>query len=106
MEADWDPNDLDNLYRTIDQQIQRTLDNSIESLKNGKVDQVELEGEFVAYWKAERLTYALSDLNSLNGEVAYLTRNTTNDGSKRTESLLFGLQDIDIQEKMAEPKIT
>ena len=99
MEADWDPNDLDNLYRTIDQQIQRTLDNSIESLKNGKVDQVELEGEFVAYWKAERLTYALSNLNSLNGEVAYLTRNTTNDGSKRTESLLFGLQDKDIQEK-------
>ena len=100
MEADWNPNDLVNLYRTIDHQIQRTLDNSVESLKNGKVDQVELEGEFVAYWKAERLTYALTNLNSLNCEVAYLTLNTTNkDGSKRTESLLFGLQDKDIQEK-------
>lgn len=99
MEADWDPNDLGNLYRTIDRQIQCTLDNSIESLKNGKVDQIELEGEFVAYWKAERLTYALTDLNSLSGEVAYLTRNTTKDGSKRTESLLFGFQDKDIQEK-------
>jgi len=99
MEADWDPNDLGNLYRTIDHQIQRTLDNSIESLKNGKLDRVELEGEFVAYWKAERLIYALTDLNSLSGEVAYLTRNMAKDGSKRIESLLFGPQDKDIQEK-------
>lgn len=98
MEADWDPNNLSNLYRTIDHQIQHTLDNSIESLKNGKVDQVELEGEFVAYWKAERLTYALTDLHSLNSKVAYLTRNTTKTGPKRIESLLFGLQDNEIKE--------
>ena len=99
MEADWNPNDLGNLYRTIDYQIQHTLNISIESLKNGKVDQVELEGEFVAYWKAERLAYVLSDLNSLNGEIAYLTRNITKDGFKCTESLLFGPKDKDIHEK-------
>lgn len=99
MEADWNPNDISNLYRTIDCQIQLTLDNSIQSLANGQIDQIELEGEFVAYWKAERATYALTDLNSLNGDVAYLTRNISTDGSDYLESILFGQQDKDIQAK-------
>lgn len=99
LEADWDPNDIDNLYKTVDRQIQITLDNSIKSLENGQVDQIELEGEFVAYWKAERATYALSDLNALNGELAYLTRNISTDGYDRVESILFGVKDKDIQEK-------
>mgnify|MGYP004566976429 CR=1 FL=1 len=99
MEADWNPNDISNLYRAIDCQIQLTLDNSIQSLASGQVDQIELEGEFVAYWKAERVTYALTDLNSLNGDVAYLTRNISNDGSGYLESILFGQQDKDIQAK-------
>lgn len=99
LEADWDPNDIGNLYKTVDRQIQITLDNSIKSLENGQVDQIELEGEFVAYWKAERAAYALSDLNTLNGEVAYLTRNISTNGYDRLESILFGIQDKDIQEK-------
>lgn len=99
MEADWDPNDIGNLYRTVDHQIQLTLDNSIKSLDNGQVDQIELEGEFVAYWKAERVTYALTDLNLLNGEVAYLTRNISTDGSDCLESILFRSQDKDVQGK-------
>ncbi len=99
LEADWNPNDISNLYKTVDCQIQITLDNSIKSLENGHIDQIELEGEFVAYWKAERATYALSDLNALNGKVVYLTRNISTDGSDYLESIFFGLQDKDIQEK-------
>ena len=99
LEADWNPNDISNLYKTVDRQIQITLENSIKSLKNGHVDQIELEGEFVAYWKAERATYVLSDLNALNGEVAYLTRNISTDRSDGLEYILFGMQDKDIQEK-------
>ena len=99
LEADWDPNDIGNLYKTVDLQIQRTLDNSIKSLENGHLDQIELEGEFVAYWKAERETYALSDLNVLNGKVAYLTLNISTDRSDCLESILFGIQEKNIQEK-------
>lgn len=99
LEADWDPNDIGNLYKTVDRQIQTTLDNSIKSLENGHVDRIELEGEFVAYWKAERAIYALSDLNTLNGGIAYLTRNISTDGSDRLESILFGIQDKYTQEK-------
>lgn len=43
------------------------------------------------------MTYALSDLNALNGEVAYLTRNISTDGSDCLESFV-GIQDKDIQE--------
>ena len=99
LEADWDPNDIGNLYKTVDLQIQRTLDNSIKSLENGHLEQIELEGEFVAYWKAERETYALSDLNVLNGKVAYLTLNISTDRSDCLESILFGIQEKNIQEK-------
>lgn len=99
LEADWNPNDIGNLYKTVDSQIQKTLDNSIKSLENGHVDQIELEGEFVAYWKAERCAYVLSDLNALNGTIAYLTRNISSNGSNSIESILFGAQDKDIQEK-------
>lgn len=98
-EADWNPNDISNLYKTVDYQIQLTLDNSIKSLENGYVDQTELEGEFVAYWKAERTVYTLSDLSTLNRDVAYLTQSISMDGYHRLESVLLSMQDKDIQEK-------
>jgi molybdopterin/thiamine biosynthesis adenylyltransferase len=98
-EANWDPNDISKLYKKVDYQIQLTLDSSIKSLENDHIEKIELEGEFVAYWKAERATYVLSDLNALNGKVAYLNRNRSNDGSDYLESILFGIKDKDIQEK-------
>lgn len=99
LEADWNPNDISSLYRTVDRQIQITLDNSIKSLNSGQVEQVELEGEFIAYWKPERATYALSDFEELNGNIAYLTRNESINGSDRIESILYGIQDKDSQEQ-------
>jgi len=60
MEADWNPNNLDGIYRDVDTQIQLTLNNSIKSLTRDDPNDIELEGEFSAYWRPEEDLYILS----------------------------------------------
>ncbi len=60
MEADWDPNDLRATYQDVDEQIQRTLDNSVASVESESTNDVELEAEFSAYWQAEDNLYLLT----------------------------------------------
>lgn len=99
LEADWNPNNLQGLYTTVDRQIQITLDNSVKALKSGQVEQTELEGEFAAYWKPERRVYALSNFDSLHGYTSILTSNKFVDNSDRQESLLYCNNTKDIHQK-------
>ncbi|WP_163390197.1 ThiF family adenylyltransferase [Enterovibrio norvegicus] len=58
-EGDWDPNNLPNLYKDIDLQIQKTLDAAVNSIVQGDPSDVELEGEFAQYWDAEEKLFLL-----------------------------------------------
>lgn len=98
-EADWNPNNLNALYRAVDEQVQNTLNTAISSLQNGQTDQAEFEGEFVSYWKPEQTIYVLTDYLSLNGHNAYLTNNEYIDGSKGRELTIHGEHDKDIHRK-------
>jgi len=99
LEADWNPNNLKGIYTTVDQQIQKTLDNSIKSLQSGQVEQTELEGEFAAYWKPEYCVYTLSSLESLHGKNSTLATNKFIDNSSRQESTLYCANTKDIHQK-------
>src|SRR5476651_1727666 len=50
MEADWDANNLQELYQQVDCQIQTTLDAAVTSADQGSPDDREMEGEFSSYW--------------------------------------------------------
>lgn len=95
-EADWNPNNLNALYRAVDEQVKRTLDIAVESLQNGQIDQAEFEGEFVSYWKPEQTVYVLTDYHSLNGHDAYLTKSKYIDDSKGSELTLHGENEKEI----------
>jgi len=88
-EADWNPNDLFEIYATVDSQIQHTLNNSIESLRNNQLELIELEGEFSAYWKPELVIYCLSNFASINYKTVSLTTNKSNSNSKLKETVLY-----------------
>lgn len=99
LEADWNPNNLQGIYNAVDKQIQKTLENSINSLNSGQVEQTELEGEFAAYWKPEYRVYALSSFDSLHGHTSILTTNKFIDNSDRQESILYSNNTKDIHQK-------
>lgn len=98
-EADWNSNNLNALYRAVDEQIQNTLNTAVSSLHNGQIDQAEFEGEFVSYWKPKQTAYVLSDFQSLNGNDAYITKNEYADDSKRLELVIHGEHNRDIYQK-------
>ncbi|EMN0828786.1 ThiF family adenylyltransferase [Providencia rettgeri] len=98
-EADWNPNNLNALYRAVDEQIHKTLNIAIGSLQNGEVDHAEFEGEFVSYWKPEKIVYILSDYQSLNGNESYLTNSKYINNSNEIELTIHGDKDKHIQHK-------
>lgn len=98
-EADWNPNNLNALYRAVDEQVQSTLSTAISSLQNGQIDQAEFEGEFVSYWKPEHIVYVLTDYKSLHNHNAYLTNNKYANGSNELELTIHGEHDEDIYRK-------
>ncbi|MGB3111304.1 MAG: E2/UBC family protein [Psychrobacter alimentarius] len=98
-EADWNPNNLNALYRAVDEQVQITLNTAISSLQNGQVDQAEFEGEFVSYWKPEHIVYVLTDYKSLHNHNTYLTHNKHANGRSELELTIHGEHDKDIYHK-------
>ncbi|TOK95187.1 hypothetical protein CGI09_27115, partial [Vibrio parahaemolyticus] len=50
MEADWNPNNLVELYKAIDLQIKTTLDIAVNAMDNEVKGDEELDNEFVSYW--------------------------------------------------------
>ncbi|MER0854923.1 E2/UBC family protein [Pseudomonas aeruginosa] len=61
MEADWDSNNLQELYLQVDHQIQTTLDAAVDSANKGLPNDREMEGEFSSYWLPSKKLYLLSD---------------------------------------------
>lgn len=98
-EADWNPNNLQGLYKAIDEQVQKTLEISVASLQDTKVDQIEFEGELVSYWKPEQISYVLSDYQSLNGKEVYLTYNAHIDDLKGKELVIYDADEKEIYQK-------
>lgn len=75
MEADWDANDLQELYLQVDSQIQRTLDAAVTSANQGSPDDQEMEGEFSSYWLPKKRLYLLSDAAEKLEMQCYVTLN-------------------------------
>ncbi|MDG9928013.1 MULTISPECIES: E2/UBC family protein [unclassified Pseudomonas] len=75
LEADWDSNNLNELYLQVDSQIQRTLDASVNSADQGSVDDQEMEGEFSSYWLPRKRLYLLSDASEKLEMQCYVTLN-------------------------------
>ena len=62
MEADWNPNNLRDLYVAIDQQIKITLDEATLSISNKIKADVALDNEFVSYWSGTGEQYLLNNI--------------------------------------------
>ncbi|HHC6451907.1 TPA: E2/UBC family protein [Vibrio parahaemolyticus] len=85
MEADWNSNDLKSTYQDVDKQIQLTLDNSVASVESGTSNDVELEGEFSAYWQSEEELYLLAKPSRKAQLKAHLVEAELSSGSIRRE---------------------
>jgi len=79
LEADWNPNDLEGTLRVVDFQIQQTLDNAVQQINAVTLADVELEGEFAAYWSASEALYLLTEKSS--ELTCQLTKPTDSDAS-------------------------
>ncbi|WP_449121342.1 E2/UBC family protein [Pseudomonas viridiflava] len=75
MEADWDANNLQELYLQVDCQIQTTLDAAVTSADQGSPDDREMEGEFSSYWLPKKKLYLLSDASEKLEMQCYVTLN-------------------------------
>ncbi|MBI6565199.1 ThiF family adenylyltransferase [Pseudomonas synxantha] len=75
MEADWDANNLQELYLQVDCQIQTTLNASVTSANQGSPDDREMEGEFSSYWLPQKKLYLLSDASEKLEMECYVTLN-------------------------------
>lgn len=74
MEADWNPNDLAELYKTIDIQIKITLDIAVNTIDNEVKGDEELDNEFVSYWSSTAELYSLSELRRHSTYTSVLAR--------------------------------
>lgn len=81
MEADWDANNLQELYLQVDCQIQRTLNAAVTSAKQGSPDDREMEGEFSSYWLPRKSLYLLSDASEKIEMQCYVTLNESGLGN-------------------------
>ncbi|CAH7449787.1 CD-NTase-associated protein 2 [Vibrio chagasii] len=90
MEADWNPNDLDELYKAVDAQIERTLDIAVSSFDCKRQGDRELENEFVSYWSSSAELYALHELKRHSKYVSVLA--TANDKEQLRSSEYITVQ--------------
>ncbi|EGU40158.1 hypothetical protein VII00023_22209 [Vibrio ichthyoenteri ATCC 700023] len=84
-EADWDPNNLDSLYKDVDSQIQLTLDNAMDSMESGDPYDDELEGEFSQYWNSEEKLFLLKEANRTVRLTTWLCEKTLPNGESDIE---------------------
>lgn len=85
MEADWDSNNLEDTYREVDAQIQRTLVNSVSAAMEGSNDKKELEGEFTAYWRPSESLFVLSNANRSTRLKTFISQSVRPNGSSQVE---------------------
>lgn len=89
MEADWDPNDLYSTYYCVDTQIKETL--QIVANSNSESTDQGLEGEFSAYWLADRTVYLLSQTQPLQAKTLDLC---IVNQEKKSRWVLFDQNDV------------
>jgi len=59
MEANWDPNDLEGLYKGIDNQIESTLRMSVASFDSDGTESLNVRGELASYWDGREYLHVL-----------------------------------------------
>lgn len=91
MEADWNSNDLNGTYKDIDHQIQLTLNKAVvlEDL-----NEIELEGEFTNYWKAEEDLFLLAKPEKKKTLSTQLSESKCTDGNIRLEYITIPLSSL------------
>ena len=100
MEADWDSNDLNSTYCDVDKQIELTLNNAVNSAQKGKVDDVEMEGEFINYWEYEKTLTLLSKTQRKLKLISWIIEKTLSSGDIHREFVSIGkTDDISIKVK-------
>lgn len=95
MEADWNPNNLVELYKTIDLQIKTTLDIAVNAMDNEVKGDEELDDEFVSYWSSSAELYSLSELRRHSTYTSVLARAT---GKEKLRSSEYITVEVDKKE--------
>lgn len=85
MEADWDPNNLVELYKTVDLQIKATLDIAVNAIDNDVQGDEELDNEFVSYWSSTAELYSLCELRRHATYTSVLARSTGTENLRPSE---------------------
>ena len=85
MEADWNPNDLAELYKTVDLQIKKTLDIAVNTIDNEVKGDEELDNEFVSYWSSTAELYSLSELRRHSTYTSVLARTSDKEKQRLNE---------------------
>lgn len=85
MEADWNPNNLVGLYKTVDLQIKTTLDIVINTMDNEVKGDDEFDNEFVSYWSATAELYSLSELRKHSTYISVLATATNKEKLQSSE---------------------
>ncbi|WP_017019127.1 E2/UBC family protein [Aliivibrio fischeri] len=85
MEADWNPNNLDELYKAVDIQITTTLDIIANAIDNKTEGDLELDNEFVSYWSSTIDLYLLSELRRNSSYTSVLARPIDKESSRSNE---------------------
>lgn len=95
MEADWNPNNLVELYKTIDLQIKTTLDIAVNAMDNEIKGDVELDNEFVSYWSSTAELYSLSELRRHSTYTSVLARATGKEKLRSSEYITVEVDKTD-----------
>lgn len=85
MEADWNPNNLDELYKAVDIQIKTTLDIVVNAIGNKTEGDRELDNEFVSYWSSTVDLYSLSELRRNSSYTSVLAGPIDKESSRLSE---------------------
>lgn len=85
MEADWNPNDLAELYKTVDLQIKATLDIAVNAIDNKVIGDEELDNEFVSYWSSTAELYSLSELRRHSTYASVLAKTSNKEKPRPSE---------------------
>lgn len=95
MEADWNPNNLVELYKAIDLQIKTTLDIAVNAMDNEVKGDEELDNEFVSYWSSDAELYSLSELRRHSTYTSVLARATGKEKLRASEYITIEVDKTD-----------
>lgn len=102
MEADWNPNNLCELFKAVDLQITATLDVAIKTIDNDEMGDGELENEFVSYWSASGELYSLDGLRRNTTYRTVLAKPAKSDQTRTDEFITLEItkEDQDLRDNL------